>query len=126
VVEGEKRELRRSGTRPMASAGKAGDCPHSGRRPGRPLSRGGAAEAVPPTPGGRPCYRSAGGDQPLRKTRQRVMRNPGRSPSSVPGIVSPRKIIGTYRKDGTKRCQSIRTSAEPYPQMERHSCPFSL
>ena len=26
-----------------------------------------------------------------------------RGPSSVPGILSPRKIIGTYRKDGPKR-----------------------
>ena len=32
----------------------------------RPLSRGGAAESAPPTPGGRPRYRQADGGPPLR------------------------------------------------------------
>ena len=57
----------------MASAGKARDCPLPGRRLSRGLSRGGAAESAPPTPGGRPRYRQAGGDPPLRGTRHRAM-----------------------------------------------------
>ena len=49
-----------------ASAGNERACPRPGRRLSRPLSRGGAGEAATPTPVGRPRYRQAGGNPPLR------------------------------------------------------------
>ena len=55
-------------TKPVASAGKPGDCPRPGRRlRPRPLACG-RCRARQPTPGGRPRYRQAGGDPPSRST----------------------------------------------------------
>jgi hypothetical protein len=58
----------------------------------RPLSRGSAAEAAPPTPGGRPRYHSAGGDPPLRDTRHRTMRNRPRPSLRTQPVVSRERV----------------------------------
>jgi hypothetical protein len=82
-------------TRPRASPGNAGGLSAPGA-PGlaRPLSRGGAAEAAPPTPGGCPRYRPAGGGPPLR-----ALWHPGchsarvrRARPTAPRIVLPVQI----------------------------------
>ena len=65
----------------MASAGKGGGLSAPGASAvARPLSRGGAAESAPPTPGGRPRHRPAGGDPPLRSTQHR------HAQSAVPSV----------------------------------------
>jgi hypothetical protein len=119
-----------TGTTTRTTAGQAvGHCPTPGRRPCRALSGG--------SPDGRAAAARAAGPLPQVVGTRRYaasMTAParsGRGPSSVPGILSPRKItvkgapsgrvcddaktappltlifpgktIGTYRKDGTER-----------------------
>jgi hypothetical protein len=86
--------------------GVVGTLSDPGRRPCRALSGG--------SPDGRAAgARSAGPHPQVCGTRRYAahmaapaMTGPG--PSSVPGILSPRKIIGTYRKDGGEMRQGRR------------------
>jgi len=110
------------------ATGKAGDCPRTGRRLSRGLSRAGRCRVRAPTPGGRPRYRQAGGDPPLRGTRPRARESCGEPVLRAGQSLAvqdhrqgrslrsrrhgdwrkrqplssdlPRQALGTYRKDG--------------------------
>jgi len=110
------------------AAEKAGACPLPGRRLGAPSLARGAAESAPPTPGGRPRYRQAGGGRryaapgtaPCESRGWPVLRAGHRLAGKVTVKGAPaarrllrnrrplssdlaRQVIGTYRKDGAAR-----------------------
>ena len=111
------------------AAGKAGEPPAPGASAvARPLSRGGAAESAPPTPGSVPATGRLWRPAVTHPSAPRHAKAAA-GPSFVPGILSPRKItvkgapaarrllrnrrplssdlarqvLGTYRKDGAER-----------------------
>jgi hypothetical protein len=78
--------------------GRAEDCPLPGASAvARPLSRRGATEAAPPTPGGRPRYRPTGGGPPSHCTRHRGERQPGAGIARVPDALKSREChVGRF------------------------------